>query len=342
MPSVQSFSNTCPLQIAIVTRKEKREKENSERKSDPPSCACVDTAEVYLPRRNMRVQKGDAEKCACGANGGECNATRTEPAAECSFEPNSEPLQSRLSATVRRNKNEEKKKEGKRCAAKNGPRCEPPGALYHHGCERDVEAHRVGDTIHLLTVILSLERCKKYQLQANFFLQENGNAHSTQPLDVPHETFTRAAYSSEASRADPELVPGVNTCTLNNREFLAIIERRAGPGRFRCAFTLLVSPHYVTSPARAASCNVNSGVQPHGRVQFVHGAESGVRSVIEPFGILFRRHESRGAAAFPRNYCLPVNSRIFRQPMQGVSELESYREAVSRRSGMELCGKQRC
>ena len=86
----------------------------------------------------------------------------------------------------------------------------------------------------------------------------------------------------------------------------------------------------------------NSGVQPHGRVQFVHGAESGVRSVIEPFGILFRRHESRGAAAFPRNYCLPVNSRIFRQPMQGVSELESYREAVSRRSGMELCGKQRC
>jgi len=36
------------------------------------------------------VQKGDAEKCACGANGGECNATRTEPAAECSSEPNSE------------------------------------------------------------------------------------------------------------------------------------------------------------------------------------------------------------------------------------------------------------
>lgn len=27
----------------------------------------------------------------------------------------------------------------------------PPGALYHRGYERDVEAHRVGDTIHLLT-----------------------------------------------------------------------------------------------------------------------------------------------------------------------------------------------
>ncbi|KYQ57382.1 Homogentisate 1,2-dioxygenase [Trachymyrmex zeteki] len=105
-------------------------------------------------RRDARVQKGDAEKCACGANGGECNATRTEPAAECSFEPNSE----------------------------------PPGALYHRGYERDVEAHRVGDTIHLLTVILKFGRCKKYQLQ-----------------------------SSEASRADPELVPGVNTCTLNLR-----------------------------------------------------------------------------------------------------------------------------
>ena len=80
-------------------------------------------------------------------------------------------------------------------------------------------------------------------------------------------------------------------------------------------------------------------------VQFVHGAESGVRSVIEPFGILFRRHESRGAAAFPRNYCLLVNSQIFRQPMQGVSELELYREAISRRSGMKLwfySGKQRC
>ncbi|KYN39016.1 hypothetical protein ALC56_06442, partial [Trachymyrmex septentrionalis] len=181
-----------------------------ERKSDPrASRTCVDAVEVHLLRRNVRVQKGDAEKCACGANGGECNATRTEPAAECSFEPNSEAVSS-LSATVRRNKNEERK-------------------LYHRGCERD----------------------------ANFFLQEsNGNAHSIQ---------TRAAYSSEASRADPEL--------------------------------------------------------------------------------LFRRHESRGAAAFPRNYCLPVNSRIFRQPTRGVSELESYREAVSRRNGVELwfhSGKQKC
>lgn len=73
----------------------------------------------------------------------------------------------------------------------------------------------------------------------------------------------------------------------------------------------------------------NNGVRLLGRVQFVHGAESGVRSVIEPFEILFRRHESRGAAAaadaaaFPRNYCLPVNSRTFRQPMPGVSKLES-------------------
>lgn len=76
----------------------------------------------------------------------------------------------------------------------------------------------------------------------------------------------------------------------------------------------------------------NNGARLLGRVQFVHGAESGVRSVIEPFEILFRRHESRGAAAataavdaaaFPRNYCLPVNSRTFRQPMPGVSKLES-------------------
>lgn len=92
----------------------------------------------------------------------------------------------------------------------------------------------------------------------------NGNAHSTGVWALLNGSFnartcTRAAYSSEASQADPELVPGVNTCTLNNREFLAIIERRAGPGRFRCASprapVLLLSPHYVTSPARAASCS---------------------------------------------------------------------------------------
>lgn len=53
------------------------------------SRACVN-AYVPIHVRNVRVQKGDAEKCACGANGGECNATRAELAAECSPEPNSE------------------------------------------------------------------------------------------------------------------------------------------------------------------------------------------------------------------------------------------------------------
>lgn len=99
--------------------------------------------------------------------------------------------------------------------------------------------------------------------QANFFRQEPTATHTRPALGAPQRVVharacTRAAYSSEASQADPELVPGVNTCTLNNREFLVIIERRAGPGRFRCAspriLALLVSPHYVTSPARAASC----------------------------------------------------------------------------------------
>lgn len=99
--------------------------------------------------------------------------------------------------------------------------------------------------------------------QANFFLQEPMATHTRPALSAPQRVVharacTRAAYSSEASQADPELVPGVNTCMLNNREFLVIIERRAGPGRFRCAspriLALLVSPHYVTSPAKAASC----------------------------------------------------------------------------------------
>lgn len=103
--------------------------------------------------------------------------------------------------------------------------------------------------------------------QANFFpTRTDGNPYSTSvgcSSRVVHAR-TCAAYSSEASRADPELVPGVNTCTLNNREFLAIIERRAGPGGFRCAFApLLVSPHYVTLPMSAVSCSVRecTGIQ---------------------------------------------------------------------------------
>jgi len=70
----------------------------------------VDIVEVYLPRRNVRVQKGDAEKCACGANGGECNATRTEPAAECSFEPNSEAVSSLGYCTQKQERREEEGK----------------------------------------------------------------------------------------------------------------------------------------------------------------------------------------------------------------------------------------
>ena len=79
------------------------------------------------------------------------NATRLERSRLRNAVSSQTQRQSRLSATVRRNKNEEKKKERKRCVVKNGPRCEPSGALYHRGCERDVEAHRVGNTIHLLT-----------------------------------------------------------------------------------------------------------------------------------------------------------------------------------------------
>lgn len=72
------------------------------------------------------MQKGDAEKCVCGANGGECNATRAEPAAECSSEPNSE-VASCLSATVPRNKNEGKKKEeGREDQRGTGPVMSPP------------------------------------------------------------------------------------------------------------------------------------------------------------------------------------------------------------------------
>lgn len=80
--------------------------------------------------------------------------------------------------------------------------------------------------------------------QANFFLQEpDGGAYSASAGRSSRVVHARtcAAYSSEASRADPELVPGVNTCTLNNREFLAIIERRAGPDGFRCALLLSLS-----------------------------------------------------------------------------------------------------
>lgn len=88
-----------------------------------------------LTRRNASVQKGDAEKCACGANGGECNATRAEPAAECSSEPNSE--RGSLSSLGYCAQKQERREEGgrKRGSAGNGPRREPPGALYHRGCE---------------------------------------------------------------------------------------------------------------------------------------------------------------------------------------------------------------
>ena len=90
----------------------------------------------------------------------------------------------------------------------------------------------------------------------------------------------------------------------------------------------------------------NSGVQPHtGESNLFTARNPAWDPLSSRSGILFRRHESRGAAAFPRNYCLPVNSRIFRQPTRGVSELESYREAVSRRNGVELwfhSGKQKC
>ncbi|KYN00404.1 hypothetical protein ALC62_08896 [Cyphomyrmex costatus] len=157
----------------------------------------------------------------------------------------------------------EEREEGKRDGrgTENGPRVvSPPGPFIIADAKRDVEAHRVGDTIHLLS---NRSVWVEAATQANFFLQEPTATHTRPVLGASHaesftseNVYTRGVYSLEASRADPELVPGVNTCTLNNREFLAIIECRAGPGRFRCAFTLLVSPHYVTSPARAASCSV--------------------------------------------------------------------------------------
>lgn len=93
---------------------------------------------TYL-RRYVRVQKGDAKKCACGANGGECNATRVEPAAECSSEPNSEVASSLGYCAQKQERREEVGR--KRGSARNGshrevPLFPPPGeALYHRGHE---------------------------------------------------------------------------------------------------------------------------------------------------------------------------------------------------------------
>lgn len=49
-------------------------------------------------KRDTCAYKSDGEKCACGANGGECSArnSRAEPAAECSSEPNSKAASSSL------------------------------------------------------------------------------------------------------------------------------------------------------------------------------------------------------------------------------------------------------
>lgn len=64
----------------------------------------------------------------------------------------------------------------------------------------------------------------------------------------------RGVIPRRRPEADPELVPGVNTCTLNNREFLTIIECRAGlafVARSLSSFRLIT---YVSSLASTASC----------------------------------------------------------------------------------------
>ncbi|TGZ49241.1 Uncharacterized protein DBV15_08496, partial [Temnothorax longispinosus] len=218
----------------------------------------------------MRVQKGDAEKCACGANGGECNAIRAEPAAECSSEPNSEYLGDTgghrtnilLNSKVTRVHARECKQPECLSTRRNRK------LLGEHASSAALRAPS-GATAQEIRVKRfameegargRLERRKKHQLQLkriSFCKNRNGNAHSTSVGCSSRVVHARervhAAYSSEASRADPELVPGVNTCTLNNREFLAIIECRAGPGGFRCALprralTLLVSPLITRKP----------------------------------------------------------------------------------------------
>lgn len=110
-------------------------------------------AAVVCARGNVRVEKGDAEKCTCGANGGECNATRAEPAAECSSEPNSE-VASSLGYCAQK---QERRAEGrrKRGSARNGSHREPRPSSFSlpparpfiiADAKRDVEARRVGDT----------------------------------------------------------------------------------------------------------------------------------------------------------------------------------------------------
>lgn len=109
--------------------------------------------DVYTyTRRNVRVQKGDAEKCACGANGGECNATRAEPAAECS--PRAKlrgSLVSRLLCAETRTKGRGGGRgggEGREGRQGTGLVVSPPGPFIIADAKRDVEARRIGDTIH--------------------------------------------------------------------------------------------------------------------------------------------------------------------------------------------------
>jgi len=85
----------------------------------------------------------------------------------------------------------------------------------------------------------------------------------------------------------------------------------------------------------------DNGVWSLGRVQFVHGAESGVRSVIERVRDFFpqTRKPRDAAAAFPRNYCLPVTLfRTFRcrcRVCTSMSRNWNHREAVSEISEVE-------
>jgi len=61
------------------------------------------------------------------------------------------------------------------------------------------------------------------------------------------ESTYRCISLGGVSRADPELVPAVSTCTLNNREFLAIIECRPSCFVAHCRTRLLALPtlpHY--------------------------------------------------------------------------------------------------
>lgn len=97
----------------------------------PRVCTCVDVCARYTyTRENVRVWKRATPRNARVAPMA-VNATRLERSRLRNAVPSQTQRQPRLSATVRRNKNAGWK--GGKEERENGPRPEPPGALYHRG-----------------------------------------------------------------------------------------------------------------------------------------------------------------------------------------------------------------